>query len=177
MKNADEEFVELVRAHYESVYRFLFRFVRTREEAENLTQETFIKAWRHLKKFDPTKNFKTWVFTIAKNTALDFLKKKSESNSVSLSVDEILDSAEQVPDNAPLPPEIFARSETAKLVETELNKLGVSDRTVLILYYFEGLTFQEISEVLEEPLNTVKSRQRRALAKVRASIIKGMHQN
>src|SRR5271157_4511873 len=66
----------LVERYLNAVYKFAYYYVRDYMEAEDITQETFMRAWKHLKKFDQKKNFKTWLFAIAKNASLDFIKKK-----------------------------------------------------------------------------------------------------
>ena len=69
-------FEKLLKRYLKSVYNFIYRLASDREVAEDLTQETFVKVWKNLRRFDQTKSFKVWIFTIAKNTAYDFLKKK-----------------------------------------------------------------------------------------------------
>src|SRR3989338_6167993 len=66
----------LVRRYLKPIYSFTYRYVGGGQDAEDGTQEVFIKIWRHIKRFDQNKSFKTWIFAIAKNTAIDFLKKK-----------------------------------------------------------------------------------------------------
>ncbi|MBI4159946.1 sigma-70 family RNA polymerase sigma factor [Candidatus Wolfebacteria bacterium] len=66
----------LIRRYLKPIYGFTYRYVGAGQDTEDVTQETFVKVWRNLKKFDQNKSFKTWIFSIAKNTAIDFLKKK-----------------------------------------------------------------------------------------------------
>ena len=74
LKGDDEALRLLVERYLKQVYRFVFHYLPSSEDAEDVTQEVFVKVWKHLRKFHRDQNFKTWVFTIAKNTALDFLK-------------------------------------------------------------------------------------------------------
>src|SRR3989344_4758938 len=75
--SGDEKALEILFGRYfKQVYRFAHSYSKNSEDAEDITQKTFLKAWRNLKKFDQSKNFKTWIFSIAKNSAIDFLKKK-----------------------------------------------------------------------------------------------------
>ena len=157
----DEKSLEvLIKRYLGPIYGFVFRFVGNREDAEEIAQEVFVKVWRNVKKFNQSKSFKTWIFSIAKNTAVDFLRKRRVQV---FSETEI----ETVVDPAPLPQELLEKAETAKLLESALNKLGLEYRTVLYLYYNDHFNFREIAEILDEPLNTIKSRHRRALRMLR----------
>ena len=159
-------FAVLVTHNLKLVYRYAFRMTKNEEDAEDITQETFVKLWRNIDKFDLDKNFRTWLLGIAHNTAIDFLRKRK--NFVFSDFDnEIGDFSETIADIAPLPPEIFARAEQKNLLEVALAKLSPLAREVLVLYFEEDLTFNEISTILKKPLNTVKSQQRRALLMLR----------
>jgi len=119
----DEKSLEiLIKRYLGPIYGFVFRFVGNREDAEEIVQKVFIKVWWNLKKFKQDKNFKTWIFAIAKNTALDFLRKKKVVQV--FSEPEI----ETVIAPAPLPQELLEKTETMKLLESVLNKLGFKCR-------------------------------------------------
>jgi len=157
----DEKSLEiLIKRYLGPIYGFVFRFVGNREDAEDITQEVFVRAWRNLKRFNLQKSFKTWIFSIAKNTAIDFLRKRRVQV---FSETEI----ETLADPTPLPQELLEKAEAAKLLESALNKLGLKYRMVLYLYYNDHFNFREIAEILGEPLNTIKSRHRRALLMLR----------
>lgn len=172
----DEEALELlIKRYLKPVYGFVFRYVNNRVDAEDLAQETFFRLWRNLKKFQPEKSFKSWLFTIAKNAAIDFLKKKktvpfsaftNEDNE-----DEKNSIIETLADPAPLPDELFDRQNLANELNAAINQLSLKYQTVLFLHYQNQLTFQEISEIEGEPLNTVKSRHLRALAKLKMILL------
>ena len=155
----------LVARYFKTIYGFAARFAGNGEDAEDITQETFVKAWRHLKRFDPERNFKTWLFAIAKNTALDFLKKKRavpfSAFKNAAGENGLL---ETLANSAPLAAEALERREAGDLVRNFLEKLSPAQRTTLALRYGNDLTFRAIAERLGEPLHTVKSRNRRALA-------------
>ncbi len=158
-----ESFEILVLRYGKSVYAFATHLVGNAAEAEDVTQETFIKAWRHLDKFDIEKNFKTWLFAIAKNSAFDTLRKKRTipfSRFEDESGNNML--LETLTDPEPIPDEIFAKLEAADALHDALPKLSPDMRAVLSLYYGEELTFREIGEILGKPLDTVKSQHRRA---------------
>lgn len=170
----DEKSLEvLVQRYLKPIYSFVYRHTGSRQETEDITQDVFVRAWKNLKKFDKGKSFKTWIFSIAKNAAIDFLRKKK---AVPLSQFEDLEGGnivtESLIDPAPLASELLEQKDISKTLETALQKLSLPYRTVLILRYNDHLNFREIAEVLGEPLNTVKSRHRRAIFMLRGFLIK-----
>lgn len=163
--DGDEQSLEILIRHYlQPIYSFVYRYVGNVADVEDITQEVFVKMWRNLKKFDQQKSFKTWLFSIAKNAALDFLKKK-QAMSFSIFENEKGENTlfETLSDPAPLPDELFARRDLAKLVSAAMDKLSPPYRMVLFLRYNDHFNFWEIAESLGESINTVKSRHRRAL--------------
>ncbi|MFA6160068.1 MAG: RNA polymerase sigma factor [Parcubacteria group bacterium] len=159
----DEAYEKLLKKYLKSVYNFLRTFVRDSDTLDDLTQETFFKAWKNLKSFDTEKNFKTWLFTIAKNTAYDFFKKKKTipfSNFLNEEGDNVLENikAEDI-----LPLEVLEKAEREKVFETKLAQLPTDYHALLMLRYKEDFSLQEISEILAVPYSTIKSRHLRAL--------------
>lgn len=160
-----EKFIGL---HLKPVYNYICRIIYDKNDAEDITQEAFVKAWRNIKKFDQEKNFKTWIFTIARNTAIDYLRKRKEIPFSKLQdPDDEENFDEKITDIEPLPDEIFGRKELSRDLERALAEIRPDFREILILHYSENMTFQEISEVVGKPLNTVKSQHRRALSGLR----------
>lgn len=159
---------ELIEQNMTLIYRYALRLAQDSMSAEDITQETFVKLWRNLKKYNPQQSFRTWLLSIAHNTALDLLRKRKDFIFSELG-DEVDGQgfAEMIPDPAPLPSEIFARAEQGKLLESALAQLSASSREIVILYHESGLTFAEIGVILGKPLNTVKSQYRRALLSLR----------
>ena len=155
---------ELIARHLKSVYNFVYRIARNAQDAEDITQETFVKMWRNLKRYDQSQNFKTWLFTIARNTAIDALRKKK--NFV-FSDFETADGENPIfdtlADPAPLPDELAMRAEKQTLFETALGQLSPAYQEVFALHHESDLTFDEISTRLGKSINTVKSQYRRAL--------------
>jgi RNA polymerase sigma-70 factor (ECF subfamily) len=141
--------------------------VSDRETAEDLTQEIFVKVWKNLKRFDQNKNFKTWLFAIAKNTTFDWLKKKKELPFSCFADEERNNILENIADEEILPDEILARNNLAEELENSLQKLPPLYRAVLLLHYRENFSLHEIAEILNEPYNTIKSRHQRGLGKLK----------
>lgn len=169
----DEEALRTLIGRYVGpVFRFIHRYLGDEDDAKDITQDVFVNAWKHLKRFDRTKKFKTWIFTIAKNASLNLLKKKRPSLFSELEDEEgNLGLEETLADPAPLPEELFARADLVLQLSLALQKLHPEHRTVLLMHYQDQLTFQEIGEFLGEPLHTVKSRHRRALLALRKLLI------
>jgi RNA polymerase sigma-70 factor (ECF subfamily) len=122
--------------------------------------------WRSLKKYRPGENFKTWLFTIARNTAYDHLRKKKNFSFSDFDKEDV-NFEENLSDTEPLADEIFALAESKELLAQTMSELSPQFREVLILHYNHELTFDEIGKILDEPLNTVKSRHRRAIEALR----------
>ncbi len=162
----------LISRHFKAVYALVYHLVGNIGDAEDITQEVFVKAWRNLKKFDCQRNFKPWIFRIAKNTCVDFWRKRKNIAFSAMSWEGQDDWAGQIVDPAPLPPEIWEKQNLAEQLAMVLQQLPLNDRLVLVLHYNDHLTFLEISEALGAPLDTVKSRHRRAIIKLRKLLIR-----
>ena len=171
MKGDDRSLEVLVGRYLKSIYRFAYSYTKDEQKAEDVAQETFLKVWKNIKKYDKQKNFKAWIYTIAKNTALDYLKKK---NAIAFSQFETMDGRnlfiENIKDTALLPDKIMERKNMKAILNNAVKKLSEKYREVLTLYYTEDLNFREIAEQLDESINTVKSRHRRGLVLLRATI-------
>jgi RNA polymerase sigma-70 factor (ECF subfamily) len=178
MEKTDEELVKeynvtgdtdvfevLVRRYGKSIYNFIYRYVGADSYSNDLAQDTFVKMWKNIKKFDGNKRFKTWIFQIAKNTALDWLKSKHSKTFSEIEALMGLDEEYlfEVIDTEPLPDELVGRKELKKEVEQALVNINPEYRAVVSLHIFSDLTFQEISDITGVSVHTVKSRYRRAL--------------
>ena len=163
----EQAFKILINRYTPLLYNFVARLAG-RESAPDIVQEIFIKVWKNIRKFDIEKaSFKTWVFTIAKNTATDFLRKKKDLHFSDLDIDDELSFAENIPDEAILPDTALERLEDKLFLNNLLDQLPYNYKTVLVLHYQEEMTFEEISVVLGKPTNTIKSHHRRALIHLR----------
>ena len=141
------------------IFNFIYRFFGNYTLAEDLTQDTFLRCYQFLKSYDQKRKFSTWLYTVAKNLCIDHLKKSVPGREISL--DHVLPVVEKKNASRPQeqnPQRICIRSqEDARLFEG-LQKLEPSRRLVLVLFYFQGLTYQEIAETLSVPVSTVKIR-------------------
>jgi RNA polymerase sigma-70 factor (ECF subfamily) len=160
-------FEELVTRYTKPLYNFTFRLTHDPQTAEDLAQETFLKVWKSLEKYDQNQNFRGWIFTIARNTTTDYLRKKKSIPFSVLSKDDDYLFEDHVSDTAPLPDETISALEDTESLEKILATLPIDYQIVLLLHYQEGLTFEEIGDVVDKPPNTVKSWHRRALIALR----------
>ncbi len=169
----DEAFKELLNKYTKPLYNFIVHFVN-KNDTPDVVSETFIKVWKNISRFDAEKaSFKTWIFTIAKNTATDFLRKKKSLlfSDIQTSNDEEINTfAENIPDESVLPDEALQKLQDKKVLDEILKVLPPDYQEVLILHYQEELTFDEIGKILGKPLNTVKSQHRRALIEMRKKL-------
>lgn len=164
----DEKSLEfLIKKYLKPVYGFVYGFTGNGKDSQDITQESFLRVWQNIKKFDTNKKFKTWIFAIAKNAAIDFLRKKRPMLFSELETEDGENIMNAIPDPAPLPSEIFDRDNLSGVLDAAMEKMPPKYREALFLYYKEQLNFREISEVLGEPLDTVKSRHRRGIIRLR----------
>lgn len=168
-----DAFKGLINKYTTPIYNFTVRFVG-KDSAEDLVQDIFIKVWKNIDKFDSNRaSFKTWVFTITRNTVTDYLRKKKVLLYSSFDKEEAYES--NIEDEAVLPDEALIKLEDKDLLNSLLDKISPSYREVLILYYQEDMTFSEIGQLLDKPLNTVKSQHRRALMKLKEMLDERTH--
>ncbi len=168
----EQSLVILLGRYLKPIYSFIYRYVGSGEDAEDVNQDVFIKTWRSLKRFDQNKNFKTWIFAIAKNAAIDFLKKKKTIPFSEFENEEGENAImETLADPAPLPQELLERSGMAQILDSAMEKLSPKYRMVLFLRYNDHFSFREIAESLGESLNTITSRHRRALVELKKLIV------
>ena len=157
----------LVERHLPAVYTFCLRYTGNAEDAEDASQEAFLKAWKKLKHFNTKKSFRTWLFTIAKNSATDLMRKRK---SVAFSKFDTEDSnvlTDTLADPEPLPDELFERASLASDARSALATRPSRDRAILTLRYNDEESFENIARIMKIPANTVRSLHHRALAVLR----------
>ncbi len=168
IKGSEPAFTELMKRYLNPVYNFAVSLTGNKEDAEDVAQETFFKAWKHLKRFRTGSPFKAWVFAIARNTTIDYARKKKPALFAELTRPLIEEDFEHtLRDTADNAETIFDQAIDVETVGNALSRLSTPYREVLTLHYREEFTLQEISVMLKIPLNTVKSRDRRALKALR----------
>ena len=164
-KKNEHALEDLIKRYLPLIFTFTRNYTGNQDNAADITQETFVKVWKNIKRFDQSKSFKTWIFTIAKHTAIDWLKKK---NALPFSAiqDEAKDDnfANLLADGSPSITEQLALQEASKKLAFALARLPGVYNTVVDLRINNDLNFREIAERLKKPLNTVKSQYRRGIS-------------
>lgn len=167
-KGLESAFEELVRRHQQKVLGLVNGILRRREDAEDVAQQVFLKAYVSLKKFDQRAAFSTWLYKITVNECWDYLRKKKVrplTYEADLSEEQVsqLDGP-AAEENLPQSPE--ERAEVRELLEWLLGKLTDADRQLLVLKEMEGFSVQELAEILDLNVNTVKVRLFRARSRL-----------
>jgi RNA polymerase sigma-70 factor (ECF subfamily) len=156
----------LVDRYQGRLLNFVYRTTGDRERAEDLVQETFIRVYRHLHRFDQSKKFSTWIYTIASNLAKNELRNRSRNPLVLFQAIKKNWDADQKPleweDNTFRPDDLFRKRHLRQMVESAVEELPEHHRVVFVLRELEGKTYEEIAEITSCNLGTVKSRLNRA---------------
>jgi RNA polymerase sigma-70 factor (ECF subfamily) len=159
-------FGELVERYQNRLLNFIYRTTGDRERAEDLVQETFIRVYRHLHRFDQTKKFSTWIYTISSNLAKNELRNRSRNPLVLFQTLMKNRDADTRPleweDNTYRPDDLFRKRHLKSQVDAAVDQLPEHHRTVFILREMEGKTYEEIADITATNLGTVKSRLNRA---------------
>lgn len=161
----ENAYADLMQLYKKPVYHMILKMVRNIDDAEDLTIEAFAKAFRNLHKFKKDYTFSTWLFRIATNNAIDFIrKKKLDTYSLNTSfTDESGDSVNiDVQDDNLNPAEETIKTQKIEIVQMFVNKLPAKYQRLVRLRYFDELSYEEIAEELDAPLGTVKAQLHRA---------------
>lgn len=159
-------FGEIIERYQRKLSSYLYRFVRNREEAEDLLQNVFIKVYKHSQDFDSSRKFSSWVYRIAHNEAVNFLKRRAKKIFISwedivLSKDKL--EAERGGESASDP---WLVKEIKKEVRDAIEKLPPRYKDILVMRYFQEKSYREISKILKKPVNTVGTLINRAKRKL-----------
>ena len=161
-------FSALVARYSRDAYGFAFFMAKDQSDADDIAQETFVKVWKNLGKFKPGQRFKSWLLAIAHNTAIDYLRKRRHLAFSRFEDDEGANVLyETLADEEPTADDLAALAESAAKTAEAITELPDIYRSVLALRYEGGMSFEEISGLLDKPVNTVKSQHRRALIALR----------
>src|SRR6476646_3263402 len=158
----ERAFSELVERYQTRLLNFIYRTIGDREKAEDLVQEVFIRVYRHLHRFDRSKKFSTWAYTIASNLAKNELRNRSRNPLVLFQAMQKNNQEDDRPvefeDPASRPDDMYHRRHLPQIVEETVAKLPEHHRNVFVLRELEGKSYEEIAEITDCNLGTVKSR-------------------
>ena len=173
-------FEELILKHEKIVYNLALRMMNHGEDAKDISQEVFLKAYRSLSNFDERSAFSTWLYRITHNTCIDEMRKRKGKQSFSL--EEELEHEEgsmqrQIADEGYTPEESLLRAEQRNEILQALDNLSEEHKAAIVLRDVKGLSYEEIAEILEVTLGTVKSRISRGRNQLKNEILKIREQN
>ncbi len=143
-----KSFEELVEKYYKVIYRLSFRLLHNRDDAEEITQSVFVKAYENLDSYNPKYKFFSWLYRITVNESINYSKKQSYSEEIN---DELRSNEEK-------PDEIYDRIETGEHIQNALMELDMLYRLPVVLKHFLNYSYKELSYLLGVPEKTVKSR-------------------
>lgn len=166
LKGDTNSFAVLVDKYKDMVFSLALKVMKNREEAEEVSQDTFIKAYRSLKNFKGDSKFSTWLYKIAYHNCMDRLKKISRKYNTD-TIDEVVENKISATDDVL---QTIERKERAEIIKECLNELPEDERSILWFFYFEELSLKEITEVTEYSENNVKVKLHRARKKLLAVI-------
>lgn len=158
-------YAELMSRYKDSIYYMLLKMVNNRDDAEDLTIEAFGKAFRNIKQYTPDYAFSTWLFKIATNNCIDFIRKKRK---MLLSIDRGFENEEgqdvtfEVKSDGPSPDDVMMKKQKVMMMKDVVEKLKPRYRRLVELRYYQELSYEEIAEELQLPLGTVKAQLFRA---------------
>lgn len=151
-KNGDvTSFEKLVDKYKKPVLNTIYRLINQKEDAEDLTQEVFLKIYQSAEKYTPQAKFTTWLYKIVYNTSFSYLKKRKNFKPLSLEVEST------IPDKALSIEEQVIQAETAEGIKKAVDSLPVQQRMAIILKQYDDLSYEEIAEIMKTSVSSVKS--------------------
>ncbi|MFC4024911.1 RNA polymerase sigma factor SigW [Oceanobacillus longus] len=161
VKKGDQAaFGDVVSFYQNKIYQHCFRMLGNAHEAEDMAQEAFIRAYVNIHSFDERRKFSTWLYRIATNLTIDRLRKRKPDYYLDAEIKgtEGLDMYSQLASEERLPGEVVESLELQRYIHHEISQLPPKYRSIIMLRYLEEFSLQEISEILDVPLGTVKTR-------------------
>jgi RNA polymerase sigma-70 factor (ECF subfamily) len=164
LNGATERYAELVQLHENAVFALIVRIVGSCEEAEELTQDVFLKAYSNLHKFKQHSSFSTWLYRIARNTAFDHLSKhdREKNNMPTTSLNDDITELKELPATMHNPEEDIIKQQEYDKWLTNIEKLKEDYKIVAKMNLIDNFGYKEIADALDMPINTVKTKIRRA---------------
>jgi RNA polymerase sigma-70 factor, ECF subfamily len=159
MSGDEQAFAEIIELYQHSVYNLTYRMLNDAREAEDAAQETFLRAYRNLHRYDSNRSFKTWLLSIASNYCIDLIRRWRKLSW--LSIDDLLPSLE-LTSPEPTPEDMTIRKERQNTLQNLLEKLAPDYRAAVVMYYWYDMPCQEIAEALNTSESAIKSRLFRA---------------
>jgi RNA polymerase sigma-70 factor (ECF subfamily) len=161
----------LVEQHSRAIFRLAFRMTGNEQDAEDVVQETFLRAYRQLSRYEARSSFSTWLYRIASNYALDLIRmRKRHEDQRARASSEDHDILQSLPEAGPGPDRILYGSQVNDKVNAALDELSGQERTAFVLRHFEGMSIEQIGQALGTGTNATKHSIFRAVQKLRRSL-------
>jgi RNA polymerase sigma-70 factor (ECF subfamily) len=160
LKGDQSAFAEIVDLYQDKLYHMANRMLNNRHEAEDVVQDTFLRVYKNLDRYDETMKFSTWIYRIATNLCIDRLRKRKPGFSLDAETSdhEGLDGYSMLPSDERTPESETLLSETRQLIRGAIDTLPAKYKSVMVLRYLEDLSLQEVGDILGMPVTTVKTR-------------------
>ncbi|MFD1954088.1 RNA polymerase sigma factor SigW [Paenibacillus thailandensis] len=160
LKGDQRAFAELVELYQDKLFHMAYRMLNNRQEAEDIVQDTFLRVYKNLDKYDENLKFSTWIYRIATNLCIDRLRKRKPSYSLDAesSEHEGLDGYSMIPSDNRTPESEVLLTETQRIVHQAIETLPPKYKTIMMLRYIQDMSLQEIGDVLDMPVTTIKTR-------------------
>lgn len=165
LKGDIDAFSEIIDKYEKMIYNLAYRIFNNASDAEDITQEVFIKVYKNIYKCEGKQNIKTWIYTIAYNTCIDEVRKRKGKNNISLDIElegEENNFSLDIPSNEPTPENALIEKEGLLEIEQAINSLNEINKSLIFLRDIKGFSYNEISEITGLNIGTVKSRINRA---------------
>ncbi len=156
-KGDQQAFTNIVEAYQKPVFNLCYRMLNNAEDAEDAAQETFLRAYRSLKQYDHSRQFSTWLLSIAAHYCIDQIR-KNRMNLISLEDQP----NQEIPDKLPGPESTLSKREEQNRMRLLLDKLNPTDRAAIVMYYWYDCSYDEIAQSLSLSESAIKSRLHRA---------------
>src|SRR5919202_4650150 len=172
-RNGDRDaFRVLVERHARPVFRLAYRMTGNHTDAEEMVQETFLRAWKQIEKFDGRASFSTWLYRICANCSLDHIRarQRRQEQHPAAHAEEAADPVMSIAADAPSPERLAQSAQISAMLEPALGQLSAMERAAFILRHYEGLPVEEISRMLGVQPGAAKHSVFRAVQKLRRAL-------
>jgi RNA polymerase sigma-70 factor (ECF subfamily) len=163
INGSNSAFEEIVRRYKKLVYSVVYKMISDKEEVNDISQEVFIRLYKSLERYNPEYKMSTWIVKITSNLCLDTLRKKKQDTVT-------LDDAIGVSSNTDTPEQAFINNQKTELIRRAINELPEKYKILIVLFHNKGMSYEEMTKVLNEPMSIIKNRLYRARLMLREKL-------
>ncbi|AOY76707.1 ECF RNA polymerase sigma factor SigW [Clostridium formicaceticum] len=170
-----ESFELLIGAYQKKAFNIAYRILGNLEDANDMTQEALVKVYRSIHNFKGNSSFSTWLYSIVNNVCIDFIRKNKKTKLLYIDGQQEEGAyTKELPDEMNTPECLFEKNEVKKMIHDAINQLNYEQRKIIVLRDIQGFSYQEIAEILDISVGTVKSRINRGRNHLKLLIGEGM---